>query len=435
MGGFAVVWVGQIISLLGTAMSNFALTLWAYEITGKATPMALIGFFFITPMVLLGPFVGAIIDRGNRKLMMLLSDLAAAVTMVFILVLYSQNLLQIWHLYISATITGIFQGFQWPAYSASISLMLPKEQYARANGMLDLAGNASTVVAPIVAGALMRPLGVTGILLIDLISSSIAIVTLLYVHIPQPPKSQAGTESSGSFFQEAIYGFHYIFSRPSLLSLQLILLVGNFFNALAFSVFAPLILGRTGNNEIVFGSVQSIGAMGGVLGGIAVTAWGGFKRRIHGVLLGWIIIGIFGQALTGLGRSLYVWAIGLFIVTFFAPILNASNQSLWQAKVPPDIQGRVFSTRRLIAWFASPLSRLLAGPIADQILEPAMNKEGALVPLFGWLVGTGPGAGISLLFVITGLLMGLTGFVGYLSPVIRDAETLLPDHDTQVTTL
>ncbi len=429
MKGFSVVWVGQIISLIGTAMSNFALTLWAYEVTGKATPLALVGFFFVTPMVILGPFVGALVDRGNRKFLMMLSDLAAAVTMLFVLILFLTDNLQIWHLYISATITGIFQGFQWPAYSAAISLMLPKEQYARANGMLELAGNASFVVAPLLAGALIAPLGVGGIITIDLVSAIFAITTLFLVHIPQPEKSAAGKEGEGNFFQEAAYGFRYIFARPSLLALQIIFLVGNFFNALAFAVFAPMILGRTGNNELIFGSVQSIGAVGGVVGGLAMTAWGGFKRRIHGVLLGWVFAGFFGQMVTGLGNSLMVWGIGIFILSFFAPILNASNQSIWQAKVPPDIQGRVFSTRRLIAWFASPLSRLIAGPLADNVMEPAMADGGALTPIFGWLVGTGTGAGIALMFVLTGILLGITGAIGYLFPIVRRVEALLPDHE------
>ncbi len=429
MRGFTVVWVGQIVSLLGTAMSNFALTLWAYEITGKATPLAMVGFFFVTPMVILGPFVGALIDRGNRKLMMMLSDLAAALTMLFVFVLFLTDNLQIWHLYVAATITGIFQGFQWPAYSAAISLMLPKGQYARANGMLELAGNASTVVAPLLAGVLIAPLGLGGILSIDLASAIFAIATLLFVKIPQPEKSAAGKEGEGSFFLEAIYGFRYIFARPSLLALQLVFLAGNFFNALAFSVFAPMILGRTGNNELIFGSVQSAGAIGGVVGGLAMSAWGGFKRRIDGVLMGWIVVGIFGQLVTGLGRSLPVWIIGIFIVSFSAPVLNASNQAIWQTKVPPDVQGRVFSTRRLIAWFASPLSRLIAGPLADNVLEPAMMEGGALAPVFGWLVGTGTGAGIALIFVFTGILISFTGVSGYLFSTIRQVESLLPDHE------
>lgn len=413
-------------------MSNFALTLWAYELTGKATPLAMIGFFFVTPMVILGPFVGTIVDRSNRKLMMMLSDLAAAITMFVVLLLYFSNNLQVWHLYITATVTGIFQGFQWPAYSAAISLMLPKEQYGRADGMLELAGNASTVVAPLLAGALIGPIGVGGILLADLVSAIFAICTLLVIDIPQPKRSAAGNDGDGSFFEEAAYGFRYIFARPSLMGLQLIFLFGNFFNVLGFAVFAPMILARTGNNELIFGSVQSIGAIGGVLGGLAMTLWGGFKRRVHGALIGWIMVGLFGQAVTGLGQTLTIWAAGVFIVTFFAPILNASNQALWQAKVPPDIQGRVFSTRRLIAWFASPLGRLLAGPVADNLMEPAMSSNGKLSNTLSFLVGSGPGAGISLMLVISGILVGLTGISGFLFPAIRRAEDILPDHEMEV---
>lgn len=429
MRGFAIVWVGQIISMLGTAMSNFALTLWAYELTGKATPLAMIGFFFVTPMVILGPFVGTIVDRSNRKLMMMLSDLAAAITMLFVLLLYFSNNLQIWHLYISATVTGIFQGFQWPAYSAAISLMLPKKQYARADGMLELAGNASTVVAPLLAGALIGPIGIGGILAIDLISAFFAIGTLLIIPIPQPSKSSAGVEGEGTFLKETVYGFKYIFSKPSLLGLQIIFLFGNFFNVLGFAVFAPMILARTGNNAIIFGSIESIGALGGVLGGLVMTLWGGFKNRVHGILLGWMIAGFFGQTLTGIGKALPVWAIGIFIVTFCAPILNASNQALWQAKVPPDIQGRVFSTRRLIAWFASPIAHLLSGPLADNFLEPAMIENGKLAPVFGWVVGTGPGSGIALMLIFTGLMIGFTSIVGYFFPTIHHVEEFLPDYE------
>jgi DHA3 family macrolide efflux protein-like MFS transporter len=432
MVAFTVVWIGQVVSLLGTAMSNFALTLWAYEVTGKATPLALVGFFFVTPMVVLGPFVGVLVDRGNRRLMMMLSDLAAALTTVIVLILYATSNLQIWHLYITATISGIFQGFQWPAYSAAITLMLPKEQYGRANGMLELAGNASRIFAPLLAGALIGLLGLVGLLIIDLVSAAVAIGTLLFVHIPQPARTEAGREGRGNFLKEAAYGFRYIFARPSLLGLQTVFLVGNFFNALAFAVFAPMILGRTGNDELVFGSVQSAGAIGGVVGGVAMGAWGGPKRRVHGVLLGWFCVGLLGQVVLGLGQALPIWAAGMFLMAFFSPIINGSNQAIWQAKVAPDVQGRVFTTRRLIAWLVSPISQLLAGPLADRVLEPAMAEGGTLAPVFSWLVGAGTGAGMALMFVLTGLLAALTGLSGYLFPVVRNAEDILPDHDAVV---
>ncbi len=432
MLAFTIVWIGQIVSLLGTAMSNFALTLWAYEVTGKATPLAMIGFFFVTPIVFLGPFVGVLVDRGNRRLMMMLSDLGAASATMIVLILYITGNLQVWHLYVTATISGIFQGFQWPAYSAAITLMLPKEQYARANGMMEMAGNASQVFAPLLAGALIRPLGLVGVLIIDLASAAVAFSALLFVHIPQPARTEAGREGEGSFLKEAIYGFRYIFARPSLLGLQTVFLVGNLFGGLAYAVTAPMILGRTGNNELIFGSVQSAGAIGGVVGGLVMSAWGGPKRRVHGVLLGWFYASLLGQTVLGLGQALPVWTAGSFLWAFFIPIVDGSNQAIWQAKVAPDVQGRVFTARQFIAWLVLPISNLLAGPLADRVLEPAMAEGGRLVPVFGWLVGAGTGAGIALLFVVAGLLAALVGLGGYFFSVVRNAEDILPDHDIAI---
>jgi DHA3 family macrolide efflux protein-like MFS transporter len=432
MRAFIIVWIGQVVSLLGTAMTTFALTLWTYQITGKATPLAMVGFFFVAPIVFLGPFVGVLVDRGNRKLMMMLSDLAAALTTVIVLILYATHSLQVWHLYVTATLSGIFQGFQWPSYSAAISLMLPKEQYGRANGMLEMAGSGSRVLAPLLAGALIGPLGLAGVLIIDLVSAAVAIGTLFFVHIPQPPRTEAGLEGQGSLLEETAYGFRYIFARPSLLGLQTVFLVGNLFSGLGWAVFAPMILGRTGNNQMILGSVESAGAIGGVIGGMAMSAWGGPRRRVHGVLLGWFCAGLVGDMVLGLGRALPTWAVGAFLGAFFVPIINGSNQAIWQAKVAPDVQGRVFTARQFIAWLVMPISQLLAGPLVDHVLEPAMAESGSLASVFGWLVGTGTGAGIGLLFACTGLLAALTGLSGYLFPVVRNAEGMLPDHETPV---
>jgi MFS family permease len=365
--------------------------------------------------------------------MMMLSDLSAALVTLIVLALYATDNLQIWHLYITAVISGVFQGFQWPAYSASISLMLPKEQYARANGMLELAGNASAVFAPLLAGALIGPLGLAGILVLDLVSATAAVGTLLFVHIPQPTRSEAGSQAQGGFLREAAFGFRYIFARPSLLGLQTVFLLGNFFISLPMAVMAPMILARSGNDELVFGSVQSAGAIGGVVGGLAMSAWGGPQRRVHGVLLGWFGVGIMAGTLFGIGQVLLVWAVGAFLGNLVNPMLNGSNQAIWQAKVAPDVQGRVFTARMFIAWLVMPVSQLLAGPLSDRVLEPAMAQGGRLAPVFGWLVGQGDGAGMALLFVFGGLLAALAGLGGYLFPAVRDAEDILPDHSKVVT--
>ncbi len=175
--------------------------------------------------------------------------------------------------------------------------------------------------------------------------------------------------------------------------------------------------------------MQSVGAVGGILGGIAMSTWGGFKRRVHGVLFGWIVSSLLGMVLVGLGQGLPLWAVGMFLGAFFGPMINGSNQAIWQAKVAPDVQGRVFSARRLIAWMTNPLTPLIAGPLADLVLEPGMQPGGALTGAFGWLVGVGPGAGMALMLIFTGLGAMLVGLIGYLVPDIRNAETLLPDHD------
>lgn len=428
MVAFTIVWFGQIISMLGTGMTNFALTLWAYEQTGRATPLAMLGFAYLTPIVVLAPFVGVIVDRGNRKWLMLLSDLAAAIVTAGVLVLYASGQLEVWHLYFTSTVLGIFQGFQWPTYSAAITLMLPKKHYARANGMLEVAGSGSAVIAPLLAGALIGPLTLSGILIIDLVTAVFAIATVAFIEVPQPV---ACTEESadGGLLRGATFGFRYIFARPSLVALQLVLLVGNFFRMLPFAVMAPMILGRTGNDELIFGSVQSAGAIGGVLGGVLMSTWGGPRRRIDGVLQGWFWMGLLGQAMFGVADGLVWWALASFLVAFFGPVVNGSNQAIWQAKIPPEIQGRVFAARRFIAWMVTPLSWLLAGPLCDQVLEPAMALGGSWVPIFGWLVGSGKGAGIALLFVVTGLLSALVGLVGYAVPIVRDVEESVPDHE------
>ena len=429
MFAFTLVWLGQLVSLLATQMTNFALTIWVYEKTNSVTALAVMQVFFITPFLIISPLAGVWVDRYNRKLMMMLSDLGAGLATIFLLIMQATNGLEVWHLYAASAVMGLFNAFQWPAYSAAITLMVPKSQYGRANGMWSLTEMGPGVLAPLLAGALLGVVGLTGIMLIDVVTFIFAIGSLLLVFIPQPPQTEAGRESQGSILKQAAYGFRYIFKRPSLLGLQLVFFFANLFAGLGFTVLAPMILARTGNNEVIFGTVQSVGAVGGILGGIAMSTWGGFKRRVHGVLFGWIVSSLLGMVLVGLGGGLPLWVIGMFFGAFFGPMINGSNQAIWQAKVAPDVQGRVFSARRLIAWMTNPLTPLIAGPLADLVLEPGMQPGGALTGTFGWLVGVGPGAGMALMLIFTGLGGALVGLLGYLVPAVRNAETRLPDHD------
>ncbi len=437
MRAFIVIWIGQFISMVGTGMTNLGIPIWVYRQTGRATDLTIIGGLFTLSLLIMSPFAGVLIDRSNRKLTMMLSDLAAGLVTLTIFILYSLGLLQIWHLYVSAVIQGAFQTFQWPAFSAAISTMVSKEQYTRTGTMMELAGHGSFILSPMLAAMLLGYLGNQRgfqlILLIDMFTAACAVSTLLLVHIP--PITREGDAAQGKLLEEMVFGFRYILDRPSLLGLQLVFMTGNFFSGVAFSLFAPLILAHTDSNAQILGTLETIGAIGAVVGGVAISVWGGFKRRVHGVLVGWTLTGIFNCMLIGLGRSgswwlgLPVWGLGRFLGGTTLPLVDGSNQAIWQAKVSPGLQGRVFTTRRMIAWLVNPLASFTAGPLADRVFGPAMMDGGSLVGTFSWLVGSGPGAGMSLLYIFAGLIVVAIGLGGYLFPAIRDTESILPDHD------
>ncbi|TLN21231.1 MFS transporter, partial [bacterium] len=410
MHAFTVIWAGQIFSLIGSAMSAFALTIWAWESQGTATALALVGFFNFAPLILFSPIAGALVDRWNRKLVMALSDLATGVTTAIILVLYLLGVLQLWHLFVTIAFAGLFQAFQWPAYSAAISQMMPKEQYGRASGMMSLAQWGTGIFAPVLAGTLIGRIGLGGILTIDLVTLAIALTTLALVVVPQPVRN--AQEKKEHLLKDAGFGFRYIFQRPSLLWLQMTFFFGNLLATIAGTLINPMVLAWTNNNATTLGTVQSAGAVGGVVGSLVLTAWGGPRRRIHGVLLGWFVTGLLGTALFGLAGGLALWMVASFFSNLVIPIVNGSNQTIWQSKVPPEMQGRVFSVRLMIAQITAPISMLAAGPLADKVFEPAMQNGGALATLFGGLFGAHAGSGMALMITICGLLMVLVGAGG-----------------------
>jgi MFS family permease len=429
MFGFSVVWLGQLVSMTGSGMTRFALTIWVYQETGEATALAIVAIFSFAPAIFFSPIAGAIVDRVSRKKVMIASDLAAGLSTVALLILYSTGHLEIWHLWVAGFFASSFESFQFPAYSAAITTMVEKKHYTRANAMLGMVHSASIIVAPAAAGALLPFLGINGIMIIDIATFVFAIGMLLLVVIPDPAETAAGRASRGTLLQESVFGFRYIFSNRSLLGLLLIFFTTNLTFGLTMILLAPMLLERAAGNTVIWGTTMMMFGIGGVAGGLVVAAWGGFKRRIHGVLLGLIFLSIFGQIVLGVGRSIQVWAIGAFLAMFFMPLVNGSSQAIWQAKVSPDIQGKVFATRRLIAQISSPVAMIMGGRLADVVFEPAMASGGAFAQFFQPLVGSEPGSGMALMFIFAGIAGVAAAVIGYLVPVIRNVETLLPDYD------
>ncbi|HRK89482.1 MAG TPA: MFS transporter [Anaerolineales bacterium] len=430
MSGFMIVWAGQLISVLASSMTQFALTIWAYQETGSATALGIISTAFLVPFLLLSPIAGVMVDRYNRKLMMMVSDLTAVTATAGILTLHAFGILEIWHLYIAAVINGLGNTFQWPAYSAAISTMVPKENYSRANGMMSLVESGPAVLAPILAGMLLPIITLTGVLVIDVITFFLAIFALTLVHIPQPEKTVEGQAESGGMLKEALYGFKYIFARRGLFGLLIFFVVLNFVIGISISLFSPFVLERTNQSSEMLGIVTSANAIGAVAGGLLIGLWGGFKRRMTSIFLGEALTGLFLLVIFGLGRSLPVWIIGVVIGGIFPIFTNGASQAIWQAKVAPDVQGRVFSARRMIAFSVGPITPIIAGLLADYVTEPMMLGDTWLAGAFGWMVGTTPGSGMALQLVLTGILyMAVVGFTYAFIPHVRNLEDELPDHD------
>lgn len=430
MKGLFIIWLGQLISGIASSITTVALPIWIFGLTGSGTAVGLLEFFFFGSYLLAVLFAGVLIDRYNRKMMMLVYDFTSLSATAILLVLQSSGTLEVWHLYVAAIFQGVGFAFQSPSYSAAIASMVPQKQYVRANGLMSILNDGPEVFGPLIAGALYLLSGLEGVLAINLLAFVISIGALLFVEVPETPQTREGELSHSKFLKEVLYGIKYIFRRPGLLGLQLIFSTGNLFSGIALSVAAlyPMILLRSGNDAQAVGIVQAAGALAAVLAGIFLTTWGGIKRPIHAILLGWILSSMFGLTLLGIGQNFLIWIAAMVIYSIFDPVVNVSIESFLQSKIPPDVQGRVFSASDFIAQMMIPITPLLAGLFGDRIFEPAMAADGPLAGTFGWLVGVGPGAGFGLLILLCGIAGTLIGLSGYLVKEIRNLDREFPDY-------
>lgn len=268
-------------------------------------------------------------------------------------------------------------------------------------------------------------IGIRGILLLDIISFLVAVIILLLAHMPALERA----EERLSMRQDLSFGFRYIWKQKPLLAVQVVFFSFNVVAGFSFFMVSPLILARTSSNELILASVQSAMGLGGLLGGLVLMVWGGPKIRIHGVLLSMAAYSVFGGFVLGVGQSLSIWLVAGFFMAGTVPIMNGSNQAIWQSKVPPALQGRVFATRRLIAQLSMPIAMLSAGLLADHVFEPAMMPTGLLAPVFGKLVGVGEGAGIGLMIVLSGIVGLVIVAFAYFNASVTKVETLLVDHE------
>ena len=421
---FLVIWIGQLISMLGSGLTSFALGVWIFDQTGEATPFALTVLFGNLPRVLLLPVAGSLADHWNRRWVMILSDVGNAVVTIGVFVMLLFGNLQFWHIYLIVTLGSIFSAFQEPAYTASITMLIPKKDLSRANGMLQMGQALEMVLTPVIAGVLFVAIGLSGILMIDFITFLFAVGTLLVIRIPQPELLEH-KEKKSSVWSDALFGWRYLKARPGLFGLLWYYAMVNFLLNWSGVLTGPMILSRFSASTL--GMIQMFVGLGALTGGILSSVWAGPTRRITAVI-GFIALALVGMVIAGLRPSPVTIGAGLFWLMVFIPMASASSQAVFQSKVAPDVQGRVFSIRSMISRSVMPISFLLAGPLADRVFGPLLDTNGAWADTFlGAFLGTGAGRGIGFMFVASALVGILVSTLAYTNPRIRNIEDELPD--------
>lgn len=423
MRTFSIIWLGQCVSIVGSGLTRFALGLWVYQQTGSVTRFAFIALASILPHLLLSPLAGALVDRWDRRKAMILSDIGAGVSTFMIALLFFTHRLEVWHIYLATAMSAACGTFQWPAYTAAITLLVPKKNLGRANGMVQFGQAASEILTPILAGVLLVTIQMWGIILIDVTTFVFAVFTLLLVRIPLPA-TVSHPHKQHSLLHEAVYGWKYITARSGLLGLLLFFAIVNFLWGTVGALIVPMILNFT--TADVLGIIISVAGAGMFTGSLVMSLWGGPTRRIHGVLNFELFSG-FCFLLIGLRPYAPLVALGAFCAHFTIAVINGSNQAIWQSKVAPEVQGRVFAMQQMISHSLKPLAFLLAGVLADRVFEPLLAADGLLAGTAGQIIGTGPGRGIACMFLIMGLMKVLVSFGAYLYPRIRLVEDDLPD--------
>jgi MFS family permease len=421
---FLIVWFGQLVSLIGSSLTGFALAVWVFRETGSATRLALVLLASAIPGILLGPFAGALVDRWKRRRAMILADSGAALGTLIIAALHFTDRLEIWHLYPALALSAAFATFQYPAYSAATSLLVEKTQYGRAAGLVQLAEAVGQILGPVLGGLLLFWGDLGLVLAVDVGTFAIAVLTLIGVRFPEPEKSAAAAEGEGKLWREARFGLSYVRARRPLWALLLFFTSINFIFGFVSVLLFPLMLSFA--SEATAGAAFSLGALGMLVGSIVVSAWGGPRRRVLGIIGADIVIAM-GMFIAAVRPSIVLFTIGAFIVMFVLPIANASSQAIWQSKVDLDLQGRVFAIRRAIAQMAIPVAYLLAGPLADGVFEPLMAEGGALAATVGEFIGVGDGRGYALFFLVLAGASVLAAIVAYGYQPLRSLEETMPD--------
>jgi DHA3 family macrolide efflux protein-like MFS transporter len=385
---FFIIWIGQAVSLLGSQLVQFALIWYLTVETGSATILATASMVGFLPNVVLAPFIGALVDRWNRKAIMLAADTFIAVVTVVLAVLFALGVVEIWHIYLMLFLRSVGGTFHSPAMTASTSLMVPREHLTRIQGLNSTLNGGLNIVSAPLGALLIELLPTQAILGIDVVTALFAIIPLLFIAIPQPRRDPQADLQQPSFLREMRAGLGYMLNWRGIMIIVIFATLLNFFLSPAFSLLPLLVVGHFGGGALQLGWINSVFGIGVIAGGLVLGVWGGFKRRIFTALTGIVGIGA-GALLFGVtpGTMFPLALISAGIVGIAQPVANGSLGAIMQAVVEPEYQGRVFTLLGSMANAMTPIGLAIAGPLSDWLgIQTWFILGGAACILMGLLM-------------------------------------------------
>jgi DHA3 family macrolide efflux protein-like MFS transporter len=389
---FFVIWTGQAFSLIGSSVAQFALVWWLTQLTGSATVLATATMAALVPGIILGPLAGAYVDRWNRRTVMIVADGLVALAALWLAYMFWSGAMQPWHVYVIVLIRAIGGTFHWPAMQASTSLMVPKEHLTRVAGLNQTMNGVINITAPPLGALLLALLPLHGIMLLDVGTALLAISTLLLVHVPQPQRllaaSGAGPGANGqktSIWVDVREGLRYVWHWPGVLAVLVMAVLINFLLAPTGALLPLLVTKYFHGQAPQLAGLESAWGIGVILGGLSLSVWGGFKRRVYTSLLALALMGL-GFITIGFTPATAFWlaVVGNLVAGFMNPLVNGPLFAILQTTVAPEMQGRVFTVIGSLSSAMTPLSLAIAGPVADVVgVRPWFVMGGVLCVLMG----------------------------------------------------
>ena len=416
--------VGQLVSVIGTGLTDFAIGVWVFQRTGSVTNFSLTMLAITLPATLISPVAGAVVDRWNHRWTMIVGDWVAALSSAALAAVLYFKIANLWTIIALVGVGAVVSVPHEIAYTAAVALLVSKQHLGRAIGAMQAGLALARVLSPALAAFCLSLMPVYSVLLLDVASFAFALITLFMVRIPNPNPSAEGQAAKGSLLREAFSGWSYIRTRQGLLWLLLLVMISSFVVSVSKVVLIPLLL--TIAPVRVVGAIVSFSAVGMLTGSVVLSIWGGPRRRISGVLVFGLL---FGLSMILFGVSASPWLVGIagFGFLFSLPMMDGCSQMIWLTKTPADLQGRVLAVKQMAGWCLAPLAYVIAGPLVDRIFEPAMSGSGFLAHSIGAVIGTGHGRGMALMMIVLGILFLLATLASWSNPLIRHLETNIPD--------